>query len=111
MSATNTAGKTSRFADRKMPCATSSDHDAPSGTVYRRSGPTSALRPSTVTSMRCSAPGVTKSLRSNTESVKEVVWVPTVRPSTVTVARWLMAPKFRRVTWSAENMGTLTVFA
>ena len=43
---------------------------------------------------------------SKTELVYDVVWVPTCSPSTHRVARWLMAPKFRRVTWSLGMFGT-----
>ena len=93
-----TAGKTSRSADRKIPWATSSDQEAPSATLYRPSGPTSALRPWTCTLISWVAPGL-----ANAADVEDRRGVggglgAHLVPSTHSVAWWLIAPKFSRVT-------------
>ena len=86
VSKTCSAGTTCRTADRKIPCATLPDHPAASGTNFLPLDPLSALRPLTSTVKEWLIPGFTTLVTSQTDGVNDVVWVPTIVLSTVSVA-------------------------
>ena len=55
----------------------------------------------------CVVPGVTYAVMSNFEGVKAVVWVPTTRPSTDSVAWWFTTPNSIHTDCGCPESGTV----
>ena len=109
VSLTYTAGYTRRNAERKMPWGIASDQSAASGTRYLPFAFFRASRPLTFTLMVCVVPGAAYAVMSKFDGVKAVVWVPTTRPSTDSVAWWLTAPNSIHTDCGCPESGTVMV--
>src|SRR3954464_1072640 len=90
-----------------MPWGIASHHSAASGTRYLPDEFFSALRPLTSTLIVCVEPGVTYAVMSNFEGVKAVIWVPTTRPSTDSVAWWFTTPNSIHTDCGCPESGTV----